>query len=85
MKYIFVQGTCHTKWCPNERRKRSPFCNACAAGHHRAEKKGPIWAHMRQDTLSKWQSRIIYVGTEKPTTKKVFNHVARIIRARKAG
>jgi hypothetical protein len=63
----FTQGTCETEWCPNDRRKLSPFCASCVAGHTRAEKLGPGWIVQRQQKLSKWQSRMIYMAVRKPT------------------
>jgi hypothetical protein len=78
--YKFVQGSCATQWCPNERRKTREICSSCAAALARAENKGEIWVRMRHDTVSKFQARMVYLGTER---NKEFSRAATQIKRRK--
>lgn len=73
---------CIIQHCPNEGRKRSPYCSACASSFRYAQNKGPGWVVLRQGTLEKWQDRIQYLGTER--NKKEFGHVARKVASRRA-
>ncbi len=79
-EYSFVQGTCAVKWCPNARRKVSPYCSSCAAAFARANKLGEIWARMRHDTVSKFQARMVYMVEERDN--KELKNVARQIKRR---
>jgi hypothetical protein len=79
--YNFAQGTCAVKWCPNSRRKMSPYCAACAASFKRANKLGEVWVRMRHDTVSKFQARMVYLVDEKDN--KELKNAARQIRTRR--
>jgi hypothetical protein len=79
--YEFVQGTCAVKWCPRNRRKKSPYCATCAASFNRADRLGEIWVRIRHDTVSKFLSRMVYLVQEKDNRK--LKNAARQIRARR--
>jgi hypothetical protein len=72
------QGTCRILRCPNDRRKLSEVCASCSAAGTRARKKGPQWVVQRQNTLEKWQNRMVYEATEKTPTKEFKNAVRRL-------
>ncbi|MBA0084835.1 MAG: hypothetical protein HRJ53_07560 [Acidobacteria bacterium Pan2503] len=55
-------GPCLIEHCPNNRRLRSPVCQACAQNFRYWDTRGASAIMQRQSQLEKWQDRMEYLG-----------------------